>query len=163
VPDEISWEGALIPSAVKAVQEGYSANAFLRALGDLGHGVRRSFGLRVFGEAKALAAEYSEAPTRDMNTVPRWEDTRAWPTRATSGLLQNVKLYYREHVTGRIIETYYSVKSEGGITPQEAVNKAIDAYESSAPSNAGGSRPVQADFIGAIPTGVARLTPQAVA
>src|SRR6266700_6769650 len=160
MPEEIRWEGALIPSALKAVQEGYSANAFLRALGDLGHGVRRSFGLKVFGEAKALAAEYDLTPTRNMNQVPRWEETRAWPTKGTSGVLQNVKLFYREHVTGRIIESYYSVKAEGGITPQEAVNKAMDAYESSAPSNAGGSRPAEADFVGAVPTGVARLVPQ---
>ena len=157
----VAWEGALIPHALRAAQEGYSANQWLTALRDLGRGVRRGFGLKVFAEAKALAAEYGQEPARSMESVPRFGEMRQWPTRGSTGVLQTVKLFYREKVTGNLIEKFYSVRTAEGITRQEAVNRAIDAYESSAPVNQGGSKPIEATFEGAAHTGAAILTPTA--
>ncbi|HEY6277147.1 MAG TPA: hypothetical protein VIX86_12540 [Streptosporangiaceae bacterium] len=149
-------EGGLIGSALRAVGEGASANAWLRALSEGGTGVRRAVGLRIFGQAKALAAEYQAEPTRAVNQVPSRAEMRSWPTRASSGVLQTVQIFYRERVTGRIVQRYYSVKTDTGVTRGEAIQRAIDA-------NSDNAEQYEQDFIGAVHTGAASLVAGAVA
>lgn len=127
-PEPIA-EGGLIPSALRAVREGTSANAWLKALAGAGSGVRRAVGLRLYGQARRLAAEYAQEPTRPLDQAPTFSEMGQWPTRASSGVLQHVQLFYRENVTGRIVVRHYSVKTSEGITRQEAIDRAIEANE----------------------------------
>lgn len=142
--------GFLIPHALRAVGEGLSANAFARSLSESGAGIRRQVALRIYGQARALAAEYGQEVTRDLNAVPTEAEARPWPTRSSEGMLQTVQLFYRERVTGNVIQRFYNVKTEAGITRQEAVDRAIDA-------NAGNASRYQQEFIGAFHTGTAIL------
>ena len=136
--------------AIRAVGEGISANRWIAAMRESGTGVRRQVGLRVFGQAKALVAEYGNEPTRPLDSVPTADEMKPWPTRASSGVLQTVQLFYRERVTGRIVQRFYNVKSETGVTREAAVNAAIEA-------NAAGAEEYEQEFIGGYHTGSARL------
>src|SRR5258708_31943898 len=140
-PRPVAWEQALFPSAVRAAREGDSANAWLRALSESGTGIRRQAGLRIFGEAKRLVAEYKDEPTRPVDRVPTHAETRQWPTTGKTGVLQTVQLFYREHVTENVLSRFYSVKSSEGVTPGEAIQPAVTAYEQSPPVNEGDSKP----------------------
>ena len=148
--------GALVSHALRAVGEGLSANAWLRSLREAGAGVRRDVGLRVYGQARQLAAEYRDEPTRPLDRAPTLEEARQWPTANSSGVLQTVRLFYREAVTGRVVDRFYNVKTEAGVTRQEAINKAIDA-------NVGNATRYQQTLIGAFHTGTAVLVPGAAA
>src|SRR4029077_20587785 len=129
MPPEPVGDGALVPSAIPAVREGMSGNAWLRAIQAAGAGVRRSVGLRIFGQARRLAAEYGQEPTRPLDQVPTFSEMGQRPTRASSGVLQHVQLVYRENVTGRIVVRHYSVKTQEGIPRQEAIGRAIESNE----------------------------------
>src|SRR4029077_18929456 len=142
----------LIPHALRAISEGSSANQFYRDLQASGAGVRRQVALRIFGQAKALAAEYGDEPTRPIDQNPVTPETRQWPTRQSSGVLQTVQLFYRERVTGNIIQRFYNVKTASGVTRSEAISQAIDA-------NTGNAEKYQQELIGAVHTGVAILAP----
>jgi hypothetical protein len=156
MPGPVDWEGMLIPHALRAISEGQSANAFVQALRESGAGVRRQVALRIYGEARTLAAEYANEPSRPINAVPTLEESRQWPTRASEGILQTVQLFYRERVTGRIIQRFYNVKTENGITREEAMQRAADA------NTANASRYEQ-ELVGAVHTGTAILVATSVA
>lgn len=145
-----------MPSALRAVRENVSANRWLTALREAGTGIRRAVGLRVFAEARRLAAEYGQEPTRDTGKVPAHEEMRQWPTNSAEGVLQTVRLFYREKVTGRVIDRFYNVKSPQGLTRQAAVQQAIDA-------NVANAERYQQELIGAFHTGAAVLVPTLVA
>ena len=147
-PDSLA--GGLIPHALRAIGEGQSASAWLRSLQESGAGMRRQVGLRVYAAARALAAEYGQEPTRNVTEVPGAAESRQWPTRASSGVLQTVQLFYRERVTGNVIQRYYNVKTQSGITRQEAIQQAIDANSSNAAR-------YEQTLIGAVHTGTAQL------
>jgi hypothetical protein len=154
--DPIAYEGAVIPFAIKAAEAGYSANAFVRALAEAGAGMRRAVALKVFAAGRALAAEYRQEPTRPLNQVPTFAESKQWPTRASEGVLQTVQLTYRERVTDRIVTRFYNVKTAGGITRQEAIDQAVTA-------NAANAERYQQTLVGAIHTGTAVLVADAAA
>jgi hypothetical protein len=113
-------------------------------------------GLRLYGQARRLAAEYQAEPTRALDKVPSFDEMGQWPTRASSGVLQHVQLFYRENVTGRVVVRHYSVKTSEGLTRQEAVDRAIEANEVNA------ERYEQA-LVSAVHTGASILVAEAAA
>lgn len=143
-------QGMLVPHALRAVGEGLSANQWIAAAREAGLGVRRQTMLRVYGQAKALAAEYGQEPTRGLNQVPTFSESRQWPTRQSEGVLQTVQLVYRERVTQRIVTRFYNVKTPNGITRGEAIERAISA-------NADNADRYQQQLLGAFHTGTAVL------
>lgn len=144
--------GGLFGSAVRAAKEGLSAGAWLRALQEAGAGIRRQVGLRLYAQAREVAAEAGEEPLRPLNEVPSLEQMPPSPTRNTEGVLQTVRLVYRERVTGNLRTVFHSTKSESGVTRQEAIDNAIDAYADHADE-------YQNDLVGAVHTSAIRLTP----
>lgn len=149
-------EGGLVGLALRAVRTGTSANVWAQQLRESGAGIRRQVALRIYSQARVLAAEYGAEPTRPLDRAPTSDELRQWPTRSTGGVLQTVSLYYREKVTGNIVQRFYNVKSDQPLTRQEAVNKAIDSYALNAIR-------YQQDLIGAFHTGTALLVPQEAA
>lgn len=147
--------GEFLGSAIRAAKEGMSANKWLAALRAAGTGVRRAVGLRLFGLAKGIAAEAGEEPTRDLDVVPSLAEMPPSPTRNSEGVLQTVRLVYRERVTGNLREVFHSTVSTSGITRQEAIDNAIDAY-------AAHSAEYQTDLVGAVHTSAIRLVPVSV-
>lgn len=156
MPEQIDYEGMLVPHALRAVSEGLSANQWLSALRESGTGIRRAVGLRIFAEARTLAAEYGSEPTRPLDRAPTFAESKQWPTRGSEGVLQTVRLFYREAVTGRVIDRFYNVKTAAGLTRAEAIQRAVDA-------NADNATRYQQTLIGAFHTGTALLVPTAAA
>ena len=150
MPEEPIGAGGLIPSALRAVREGVSANAWLNALREAGAGVRRSVGLAVFGQARTIAREYEQEPSRPLDQVPTFGESKQWPTQSSSGVLQTVQIFYRERVTGRIVQRFYNVRTPEGITRQAAIDLAID-------TNADNADRYQQVLVGAVHTGSAIL------
>jgi hypothetical protein len=156
MPEEPIAAGGLISSALRAVREGMSANAWARALQESGAGVRRQVALRVFGQARTLAAEYGAEPERNISAKPSFGEMRQWPTRQAEGVLQTVRIFYRERVTGRVVDRYFNVKTPEGITREEAIRQAIDA-------NSDNAERYEQDLIGAVHTGAAVLVADSAA
>jgi hypothetical protein len=71
-------------------------------------------------------------------------------------VLQTVQLFYRERVTGNVVQRFFNVKTPEGITRQEAINQAINA-------NVGNAEKYQQELIGAVHTGTANLVAQEAA
>ncbi len=145
----------LFVHALRAAREGSTATAWINSLRATGQGVRRQVGLRLFAEAKALQSESGDVAGRPLNAAPAAGELKSWPTQGAEGVIQTVKLFYRENVTGRIVHQYYGVKSERGMIRQEAVNTAIDAYASAAER-------YRQRLEGAVLTSEARLVPVSV-
>lgn len=148
--------GGFISFALRAIGEGQSANQFAAALRESGAGLRRQVALRIYGQARAIAAEYGQETTRPLDQVPTGAESRQWPTRESNGVLQTVQLFYRERVTGNIVQRFYNVKTAEGITRQEAINQAISA-------NTDNATRYEQSLVGAVHTGTALLVAQSAA
>lgn len=144
--------GGLFGSAVRAAREGLSAGAWLRALREAGAGIRRQVGLRLYAEAKAVAAEAGTEPTRDTTRVPELSEMPPIATRAEAGVLQTVRLVYRERVTGNIRTVFHTTKSTQGVTRQTAIDAAIAAYAAHAEE-------YQSELVGAVHSSAVRMVP----
>jgi|SRR5882724_10250728 len=147
--------GGLFGSAVRAAKEGLSAGAWIRAIREAGQGIRRQVALKLFAEAKNVAAEAGQEPTRDLREIPTLAEMPPVATRATEAVLQTVRLVYRERVTGKLKVVFHSTKSDTGITRQAAISNAIGAYASSAEE-------YEQELVGAVHTSAVRLVPVTV-
>lgn len=144
--------GDLFGSAIRAASEGLSAGAWLRDLQESGAGIRRQVGLRIYAEARAVAAEAGEEPSRPVDQVPELAHMPPVATRASEGVLQTVRLVYREKVTGNLRVVFHSTKSSEGVTREQAIQNAIDEYSEH-------SAEYQTTLVGAAHTSAVRLTP----
>lgn len=119
--------GAL-PSALAAARQGMSANAFVRALREEGQGARRAEALALFAAAKGIVARSQDEVFQDIRLNPASNPLPVWPTARATGIHQTVALYYRDRTTGAILQTYWGTSSELGITREEAIATALNAY-----------------------------------
>lgn len=142
----------LFPSALIAARGGLSGNAFYRELQSLGEAARRSEVLALYKIAQSIVSRSGDEPFRDIGSAPSDEVLPEWPTRKASGLMQTVALTYRDRTTGHIQQTWWSTKTEDGISREEAIATAIDAYSEHAEN-------YDQDLIGAVHTSAYRLTP----
>lgn len=142
----------LFPSSLLAAREGMSANAYYRNLRELGIAARRSEVLNLFKVSKSIIARNPEEPFRPLHEVPSGMELPQWPTRKGTGIAQTVTLVYRDRTTGKIQQTWWRTVTPEGITREEALATAIDAYSEHA------SRYGQ-DLIGAVHTSAYRLVP----
>ena len=115
---------------LRGVREGMSGNRILSLFREFGLGMRTQDFYRVFGLATRVVAEAGAEPTRPLGAVPTLSEIApvAAGPRAEPGVIQTVRLTFRESVTGNFREVYHSVKNAQAVTRQEAVNDAIDAY-----------------------------------
>jgi hypothetical protein len=143
---------------MRAVREGFSGSQTLGLFREFGLGMRTQDFYRLWGQAGTAVAEAGAEPTRPLDQVPTLAETApigAAPS-AEPGVLQTVRLVYRERVTRNLRTVYYSTKSAEGITRQEAINQAIDAY-------AAHSEEYETDLIAAAHTSAIRIVPTELA
>lgn len=119
-------------SAVRAAASGFGANEFVRLVQAEGLGTRRSEVLKVFKQAKALVVASKEEPFRNPYAVPTATEMGQWPVKNPAGIRQNVKIVYRDKVTGDYKTTHYSVLTPNGITREQAMAEAVAAYADAA-------------------------------
>jgi hypothetical protein len=154
--DPAGFENLAGNFALRAINEGMSANKFVAALREAGLGIRRQAALRVYGQAQRLVAEYGQEITKPLDQVPGFDPKNQWPTKGATGVLQNVQLVYREAVTGRQVVRYFNIKTEAGVTRADAIAAAVDA-------NAAGAEEYQQSLVGAFYTGTRTLVNLAAA
>lgn len=142
--------------ALEAAQRGLSANQYLSDLRAAGMGMRRAVGLELYGLAKRTIAETGASAFAQPGVIPDTSTFGSTLTRGAEGFLQHVRLVYREQVTGRIVERHYSVKTQHPVTPQEAVEQAVDGYADAADR-------YRQSLVGAIYSGGTKLVPFEVA
>lgn len=116
----------LFPAALTAARGGMSANKFYSQLRDLGIAPRRAEALQLFKIASNVVAKGAEEPFRNQQSVPTASEIAQWPTRVRAGIMQNVAVTFRDKTTGQLTSKPLSIKTEHGITRQEAIAKAID-------------------------------------
>jgi hypothetical protein len=142
----------LFPAALVAARSGSSANAFYQSLRDLGIAPRRTEALQLFSTAKGIVSRTPDEPFRNIHEVPAATDIGMWPSKKSTGIVQNVTLTYRDKDTGHIQQTWWRTVTPNGITREEALATAIDAYSEHAES-------YNQEIIGAVHTSAYRLTP----
>jgi hypothetical protein len=143
---------------MRGAQEGFSGQQILDLFQEFGLGMRRQDFYRLFGEARRVVAEAGQEATRPVDQVPTLAESApiaANPT-AEPGVLQTVRLVYREKETNNLRTVFYSVKSDAGITRQQAINQAIDQYEAH-------SEEYQTTLVAAAHTSAIRIVPTELA
>lgn len=115
---------------LRAVREGFTGAHTLRLFREFGLSMRTQDFYALWGNAQTVIRESGEEATRPLDTVPTAAESPPYPANASAepGVLQTVRLTYREKVTGKYRVVFHSVKTAEGITRQEAINRAIDAY-----------------------------------
>ena len=143
---------------LRGVGEGLSGARVLATFREFGLGMRTQDFYRMFGLATRAVAEAGAEPTRPLTDVPTLSEAPAIPAspRAEPGMLQTVRLIYREAVTNKLRTVYHSTKTAQGVTRQEAINNAIDAYASH-------SAEYETTLVAAIHTSAVRIVPMEMA
>lgn len=142
----------LFPSALIAARAGMTSNAYYLELRALGIAARRSEVLQLYKIARGIVARSPDEPFRDISLTPAGAELQAWPTKKGTGIAQTVTLTYRDRTTGAIKQTWWRTVTPNGITREEALATAIDAYSEHAEN-------YNQDIIGAVHTSAYRLTP----
>lgn len=142
----------LFPSALTAARLGGSFREWEREVRALGLGARSSEMLKLWRVASDINIRSADEPFRDITKVPSGSEVVPWPSKKAEGLAQTVTLTYRDRTTGEIKQTWWRTVTENGITREEAIATAIDAYSEHAES-------YNQDIIGAVHTSAYRLSP----
>lgn len=137
---------------IAGASRGMSGQAVLNELREAGLGVRRQQFYRLWGTARAVAAEAGLEPTRPLDQAPDLSEMPPVATRAAEGYLHTVRLVYREAETGNQRVVFHSTKSDTPLTRQEAIDQAIAAYE-------GHSEEYDTTLIAAVHTSAIHLVP----
>jgi hypothetical protein len=143
---------------LRAVREGFSGAHTLALFREFGLRMRTQDFYALWGNAQTVVRETGEEATRPLDTVPTLAETPPYPANpsAAPGVLQTVRLTYREKVTGKYRTVYHSVKSDNGVTRQEAINTAITAYSPH-------SEEYETTLVAAAHTSAIRIVPQEAA
>lgn len=108
------------------------ANDFVKLLQAEGLGTRRSEVLKLYRIAKGITVAAEGEPYANPHEVPHGAALGQWPTKKAGGIRQNVKIVYKDRVTGDYKVTHYSTITANGLTRQQAIAQAIDAYADAA-------------------------------
>lgn len=122
----------LFPHALAAAKEGYSATEFYNMLKEAGEAPRSSDAYKLFGIAKSAVEKMKDEPFANQKAVPSSSELSDWPVKVGTGISQRILITYKDRATGTYVSTWYTVKSETGVTREAATATAIRAYEDKA-------------------------------
>lgn len=122
----------LLPSALVAARNGMSTRAYYQALRNLGIAPRQSEVGKLMGVARQIVTATPNEPFRPINQVPSGSDLGVWPSRNATGIAQTVSLVYRDQATGQLHQTWWRTVTPQGITREQAIATAINAYDENA-------------------------------
>lgn len=143
---------------LRAIGQDLSGAQTLRLFREFGLGMRTQDFYSLWGQAQVVYREAGEEATRPLDQVPTLAETPpiAAGPRAEPGVIQTVRLTYRENVTGKLRIVYHSTKSDEGVTRQEAMNNAVSAY-------AAHSAEYETSLVAAAHTSAIRIVPMDIA
>lgn len=129
-----------------------TTRAYYQQLRSLGVAPRQSEVGRLMRVARDIVTRSPDEPFRPLNQVPSGSDLGMWPSKNATGVAQTVTLTYRDRVTGHIAQTWWRTVTPQGITREQAIATAINAYEAHAEDYG-------QDLIGATHTSAYTLVP----
>lgn len=141
--------------ASRAVREGLSARAGLRAFRAGGGSIRDATWFRTFAEVKRTVAARGDEIGRPLNRRPTGDEMTRWTTPGPSRVGQQVEIMYRVAGEDEILTTYFTVTSRNGITRGRAVDQAIEWFDQGV--DAGSPPGEQQVLLGAVHVGAYRM------
>jgi len=144
------------PAALIAVKNGWNASQLIRELRSLGEGARESEVRALYKIAQNTLSKNPDEPFGNPELVPDLSTAKPWPTVSATGVKQAVEITYRQRATGTLVTVPYQVTSENGVTRQEAIEAALNAYASKAEEYG-------QELVGAVHTKTFVLTPSIIA
>lgn len=142
----------LFPSALVAARGNMGANAYYRSLRELDIAARRTEVLQLYKIAKSIVTKSPDEPFRPIDQVPHGNELEPWPVKNPGGIAQTVTLTYRDMVTGDLKQTWWRTVTPNGMTREQAMATAINAYT-------GTSSGEEQELIGAVHTSARTLVP----
>lgn len=142
----------LLPSALVAARIGMGVEAWIRQVQEEGIGARTSEMRQLYRISKSIVVRSPDEPFRDISQIPRGQELAPWPVKNPHGIAQNVTIAFRDRTTGQIKQTRWGTVTPNGITREEAMATAIDAYSEHAES-------YNQDLIDAVHTSAYRQVP----
>lgn len=143
------------PAALIAARGGMSIRAFQRELRAAGMGARDTEVSALYKLAQQTLQRSGDDLFGNPDLVPDLETAKPWPTISATGVKQAVEITYRQKGTGILVTVPYQVTSENGVTRQEAIETAVNAYASQAER-------YNQELVGAVHTKTFRLVPSVI-
>lgn len=140
---------------VRAAREGVTPSELLRALRAAGMGTRESELRALYKTILQQASKSKGEIYAPVNEVPDFTNAQPWVTVSKRGVSQAVEITYRQRSTGTQVTVPYRVNSETGVTRQQAIDKAIEAYKMRAEQ-------YDQELVGAVHTKTYRLSPTVI-
>lgn len=142
----------LMNEALMAARGGLNATQFYNDLKNRGIAPRQSEAYKMFSYAAGIVQDTGAEAFRPLGSVPTAGELSKWPTRGASGVNQRVMVLYREKGTGALVQSFYTVSSQNGVSRQEAINTALASYDAN-------NEQYNTESIGAIHVAAYQLTP----
>lgn len=114
--------------AVRAVREGLSGRAGLRAYRAGGGRIQDARWFRAFGQARAAVSQRPQALAAPLNRRASGGEVIRWTTRSARARLDQVEVYVMDRDTMEVFPVPYSVRSQTGVTRQQAIDEALQVY-----------------------------------
>lgn len=153
----------------QAISSGRSANSAYRAMrrdianlttetGQTWHGIGRQTFLRLYSETLAARNKVGNALDYDITQLPDGTVMTDRQSRYSRGYLTWLTIYSREQGTSDIETQFFAVHSRQPLTPEQAMLKAQEGFETSA-AQAHGTLQGQV-FVGSTYSGTWRMVPR---
>lgn len=142
----------LLPSALRAARAGLTASEWYKILRVQGIAPRQSEAYKLYSHAVSLVSNAPSEIGAPQSRKPVVSQLPVYPTKNATGVLQTVTLLYRNRTTGEMDKVFYRVTSKTGVSRQNAVKRAIEAY-------AGQAERYNQEMIGAVHSSAYRMEP----
>lgn len=124
--------GYLASLVTQGLTEGLSANAMLRDFQQAGIGIRRANFLQLVGEVRSAQAGRDVWSTLAGNSIPEAGAFSTWSGGSANTYLYRTTVYARSGIPGEksVTSLNFDVLSSEPITPDEAVRRARNQFDS---------------------------------
>ena len=122
-PGAISQRFSLI---LGGIGRGLSGNAIIKELQAAGLGLRLTTLRSLIQTARDYWAGATNAITADLNNPYTPPASSRWPSKTMTGIGYVVKVLYRDQGTGQVGQLHYTTISQTPITPQQAIDQALN-------------------------------------
>lgn len=117
---------------LNALSEGLSATKALSNFREAGGSIRTQTWYKLAGEVRAAVANRDVVTGLDPTLLPRDEHFTPWSAGSEGQFLYQVEVPYRDVESGEVFRAPYSVITNRVLSPQDAIDEALDVYADNA-------------------------------
>jgi hypothetical protein len=115
-------------AAIRAIKDGLSARAGLRAYRDGGGSIRDSTWYQLVGTARRNLSDGLDESLRPLNRRPTVGEINVLPTRTATGFIQNVDVYVQDRTSGLVEIRPWSIRTNELLSRRAAINDAVTLF-----------------------------------